>query len=423
VAPLRVHLDFETRCAIDLRQHGLARYVAHPSFEVLLTAVAVGDAPVKLYRGFPRAELVALSELGTFHAFNARFEQAVCESQNLYLPDRQWHCTMVRAYQLGFSGGLAAVGAQLGLDEDKRKRADGSRLVAKFCSPRRAGRTRSDPWWTSENAPEDWERFELYCMQDVETERIIERALRFWAGPESEYERRLWAMDCRIDRRGMPVDVPLISAALGAGTLIADGLDRRVREIAGLSPAQTGKLLQWCQERGYPGDALSAESIQEFLSGELVGTEDPLLSEVLRLRLQASQSAVAKYNKLADTMLDGRAHGMLQLRGAGRTGRFAGRGVQLQNLKRPALRDVDGAVALLLRDPRTFAAIYSLGDLGSLVRSAFAAGPGKQLVVADLANIESRVLGMLCRMPRTQCRVRRGARPVSRLRVRLARCA
>jgi DNA polymerase bacteriophage-type len=268
----RVHLDFETRCELDLSTVGLARYVSHWSFEVLLTGVASGDSPAEVYPGFwSGLHDLKRSDLWEVHAFNAPFEIAVCQTQGLVLPLTRWHCTKVRAHQLGFSGSLANIGAQVGLPIEERKRKDGTRLVNKFCSPRRPSAKNPDRYWTKATAPEDWAKFVDYCRQDVVAERAIRKRLDGWAGEdETDEERALWCLDQKINARGLPVDVDFCERAIEADRRFAEEATSRMQALTGLNPGQTAALLAWCKEHGYPHDNLQAATIDAFLEEDLI---------------------------------------------------------------------------------------------------------------------------------------------------------
>lgn len=214
----------------------------------------------------------------------------------------------------------------------------------------------------------------------------------------AQTEAAAWVLDRKVNDRGLPVDTALVRNALAvAARLKAEGEACMVELTGGRGAGQTAALLAWCRERGYTGNDLQAGTIDAWLQDSFNPWN---VDRVLRLRRELSQAAVAKFQKIADIQTDGRVHNLLQIYGAGRTGRWAGRALQLQNLKRPTVRDPDAAADLLVSAPELFERIYTLEDVGSLVRSAIAAPPGYKLVVADLANIESRVLGWLagCRL-------------------------
>ena len=173
---MRLHLDFETRCEADLKKVGLRNYVSHRTFEIALTSWALDDGLVGVREGFP-----CLPDFDTLHAFNAPFELACLERYGVRVPREKVRCTMAHAYGRGFSGGLADVGAQVGIPEELQKMKEGSRLVSKFCKPRRPSKKNPDTFWEPETAPDDWERFKQYNRLDVEAERAIWHKLNEWA--------------------------------------------------------------------------------------------------------------------------------------------------------------------------------------------------------------------------------------------------
>jgi DNA polymerase len=256
---MRLHLDLESRCEVDLKKVGLRNYVNHPSFEIILTAWALDDGPVEGRAGFP-----CLPDFDTLHAFNAPFELACLERYGVCVPREKVRCTMAHAYGRGFSGGLADVGAQVGIPEELQKMKEGSRLVSKFCKPRRPSKKNPDTFWTKETAPEDWERFVDYNRLDVEAERAIWRVLNEEA-PWTEEEQTMWELDRAINERGLPVDLDLAQVAIAVAAEEKQRLEAKCKAITGLSPSQVGPLLAWCQARGYTEQDLGAETIQRWL--------------------------------------------------------------------------------------------------------------------------------------------------------------
>lgn len=256
---MRLGLDFETRCEADLKEVGLRNYVSHPTFEIILTAWALDDGPVEVHEGFP-----GIPVFDTLHAFNAPFELACLERYGEHVPRELVRCTMAHAYGRGFSGGLADVGAQVDIPEELQKMKEGSRLIPKFCKPRRPSKKNPDTFWTKETAPDDWERFKQYNRLDVEAERAIWRVLDDEA-PWTEEEQTLWELDRAINERGLPVDLDLAKVAIAVAAEEKERLEERCRAITGLSPSQVGPLLAWCQARGYPEQDLGAETIQRWL--------------------------------------------------------------------------------------------------------------------------------------------------------------
>lgn len=371
---MRCHLDYETACDLDLKKVGVRRYVSHHSFRVLLSAWAWGDGPVEQVEGFWFPV-----EPCNVHAFNAPFERAVAEQ---VLGPRavahvRWRCTMVHAYARGFSGGLADVGEQIGIPKDRAKLMIGSRLIKKFCSPRKPSKSTPDRYLTKETARDDWNLFLIYNRQDVAAEREIWRVLDSLA-PWTRAEQELWVLDRKINDRGVPVDVKLAENAVVLAKRYSQALSdqcafltKRSGSAREIRPGEVGRLLEWSKDHGYRRQDLKADTIRKFLK---LGGTDPLLTEVLQIRLDFAQAATKKFQAILNRAHEGRMHDTLQMRGAQRTGRWAGRGLQLQNLKRPRKGlNADEAAELLVNDPEAFYQRYTLNDLGSLVRSAIVA--------------------------------------------------
>jgi DNA polymerase len=233
---MRTHLDYETRCDLDIKKVGLWRYVTHPSFQVLLTAWAEEDGEVQQVEGFyfPPPML----SVDTYNAFNAPFEKAVVRSQGHLVNPAQWRCTMAHAYARGFAKRLKDVGEQVGLPEDQQKLTEGGRLI------------------------------KLYNRMDVTAERGIWHKLNEWA-PWTPEEQRLWELDRLINERGLPVDLDLATYALVIADADRECMNARCKEITGLSLDQTGALLKWAQDNGYNGDNLQAETIKQWLNNSI----------------------------------------------------------------------------------------------------------------------------------------------------------
>jgi DNA polymerase len=256
----RLHLDFETYCDHDIRKVGRTRYVNHPSFRVILTALAVDDGPVEQWEGIP-ASLPARLEGKELHAFNATFERAVLARYGIRPPVEAWRCTMAHAYSRGFSGGLADVGAQVGVPQDRQKLMDGNRLIGWFCSPSKRG-----PAWTEADHPEQWGRFKEYNVQDVIAEREVYYRLREY--PMTPDELKLMWWDWSVNERGLPVDLRLSDNAIAAAKRFQQSFNKEAKTLCGLSLSQAGALLAWARKNGYPFDNLRADTIRGFLEGE-----------------------------------------------------------------------------------------------------------------------------------------------------------
>lgn len=437
-----LHLDFETASECDLRKHGLMRYAKHASTRVLMLGWAFDDEPVQLWQphldpDMPARVRDALADPSvTKVAHNAQFERAIIEDVlKLTSPVEQWRCTMVSAYLLALPGSLQDLGKVIGLPEEQQKAKTGATLIRRFCMPREPTQQKPWRWSTPHNEPEDWKLFCDYCVQDVATERLIFKKLSKFHIPDSEW--RLWCLDQEINRRGVPVDVEFVRAALDVAAAEKKRLLGEMKAITGLAnPGSTAQILPWLRERGYPFSDMRKERVTKALEDfdnwtqqppypnePPAGSSDEVMQRyfaaqhrhesfqpldddakaVLRLHQQASKSSWKKYQAILDYEYEGRLYYQFQFAGAGRTARWAGRGVQLQNLPRPAkahedhldhIRDLISA-----RDLEGLALFYGnvMACLASALRSAIATQDDTKLVVADLSSIESRALAWLAR--------------------------
>lgn len=400
-----LHVDIETRSRVDIG-NGLDVYVHCPDIEILVVAWAFGDGPVQtwdIHDGDRPAELIAALRDPSVKklAWNARFEQALfARCWDVHVPDEAWIDPMVVVLTLGLPGSLKDAGVALGLPEESLKNTDGSRLIRKFCVPREPTAKKPYEWSTRETDPTDWVRFRHYCEQDVVAERSIWHIVAPYDLDSSEWA--LWALDHRINARGLAIDLDLVRGAIA--------LDERekARSLADLNTltglpngASVTQLLPWLRDRGYRHGGLDKATVARALSEpDLADT----VREALRLRSEISRTSVAKYASILNWCgPDGRLRNVLQFAGAGRTGRWAGRGPQFQNLPRPA-RTVSSeedmafaAQCVRERDAATLEAVYgSVPDvLSSLVRAAIVASPGKKLVVCDFSSIEVAVIAWL----------------------------
>ena len=260
---MRVHLDFETFSSVDLKKHGLARYLAAPDFQVLLTALSLEDGSVLQWEGFPRfLGHLARDPRVHIHAFNAPFERGVMRRYGCEVPLSRWRCTMVHAYSRGFAGQMKDVGSALGIDNAKLD--SGTRLIRKFCMPRKPSKNNPATRWTRETAPADWQEFRRYNRVDVLAEREIYHRLQAW--PMSPWEREGWEMDQEINDRGVPVDVDMCRAAIATAAAFQARYGQEIEQITGgIKGTQVAELLGWLQERGYRGTDLRAETIRNQL--------------------------------------------------------------------------------------------------------------------------------------------------------------
>lgn len=392
-------IDIETYSDIDINKAGVYRYVDSPEFKVLLFAYAIDGGEVQLIdltcgERIPKEIIDALSDPSiTKWAYNASFERVALSAflgmpTGTYLDPEGWKCSMVWAATLGLPMGLAKVGEVL--DLDKKKMSEGRDLIRKFCIPNKKTGERLMP----EEAPDDWETFRSYNIRDVETEMDIQR--RISAFPCSDELWQEYWIDQRINDRGVEVDLTLAKNAVEMSGVLSQNLKERMKNLTGLeNPNSTAQLDLWLREHGVDMESLGKKDVAAVIDA----TDDPLIQEVLQLRLQSAKSSVKKYETmLRATCSDGRARGMFQFYGAMRTGRFAGRLLQLQNLPQNHIDNI-GLVRELARRGNLDALSVmfdSVPDiLSQLIRTAFVAREGSRFIVADFSAIEARVIAWL----------------------------
>ena len=394
-----LEMDIETFSDVDLIKCGVYAYADSPAFEVLLFAYSFDGGETRVIDLAQGEELPGEVAEAVFDgsvvktAFNANFERT-CLSKYFgrYLPPDSWHCSAVQAAVLALPRSLEDVGAVLGLDERKMK--EGRELIRYFCVPCKptkanGGRRRNLPC----HAPEKWEVFKSYCMRDVDVEKAIRRKLHKFPIPEGEME--LYRLDQRINDRGVLVDMGLVRQAVKCERLHKEVVTRRAYELTGLeNPNSVAQLKGWLGENGVEAESLSKKAV-----AEMIGESDGEVEELLRLRLLMAKTSVKKYEAMERSVCsDGRVHGLLQFYGANRTGRWAGRLVQVQNLPQNHIEDLELA-RRLVREGR-FEDVEMLYDstpkvLSELIRTAFVPEPGCRFVVADFSAIEARVLAWL----------------------------
>jgi len=397
-----LHIDLETFSDVDLKKAGLYRYVQSPAFEILLMAYSYDYEPVRIIdlaagERIPEGIRKDLNDPNVKKtAHNAAFE-INCLKKFYPTQTGQWHCTMVHAYYCGLPGSLEQLGRALGLAREKQKMAVGRRLIQYFCVPCRPtranyGRTRN--LWKHD--PEKWELFKSYCIRDVETEMAIHRILEGHPFPEREHLN--WVLDQHINENGVAVDGDLVRGALAISAQIQDELSGRARDLTGLgNPNSVAQLKQWIRDNsGLELESLNKQTVAEVLADR---SGDELIKEVLRIRKELGKTSVKKYAAMDACLCDdGRIRGLLQFYGANRTGRWAGRLVQVQNLPRNYLGTLDTARELV-KKRQTDAVRLLYGNvpdtLSQLIRTAFVPGPGNRFFVADFSAIEARVLSWL----------------------------
>lgn len=394
-------IDLETYSSNNIK-YSVYKYVEAPDFEILLFAYAFDDDPVRvvdLAQGetLPDDVKAALYDKDVLKtAFNANFEINCLKKYFPDLPEEQWECDRILSLYNSYPPHLAAVAKAMHFDEDRQKDTRGKALIRYFCPPCKptkanGGRTRNYP----KDAPDKWEIFKEYNRQDVVVERAIRDKLVNLRPPDFEHEN--WLIDQAINRNGIMVNQTLVDNAIRLSGEYREKLLARAMEITGLdNPNSPLQVKGWLEERlGYAVDSLSKAAVADMLPGDL--PED--VREMLTIRQKISKSSIKKYDAMRNAACqDSRIRGMFQFYGAARTGRFAGRIVQLQNLPRNSMPDLDLARSMVLDgDLDTMELCYDdVQDvLSQLIRTALEAPPGKRFIVADFSAIEARVIAWL----------------------------
>ena len=396
-------IDLETYSSVPLAKAGAQKYIQSPDFQILLFAYSVDGAPVEiidLARGeyLPPWLVQAITSPDYIkHAYNAPFEWG-CLSKFLgALPPSQWRCTMFHGLYCGYTAGLEATGKALGLPEDKKKLNTGKALIRYFCVPCKPSkangqRTRNLP----HHDPAKWELFREYCRQDVVTEMEIERRLS--AFPVPDFVQKQWETDLIINARGVAVDMELVGGALSLGATVRQNLMTEAMQLSGLNnPNSVAQLTEWLQEEtGEEPADLRKDTVARRLKED---NNSAKVRRMLEIRQELGKTSTKKYDAIeAAVCADGRVRGLLQFYGANRTGRWAGRLVQVQNLPRTYTEPLDLARDMVQRrNLDGLRAVYgSVPDtLSQLIRTAFIAPEGHVFIDADFSAIEARVISWL----------------------------
>lgn len=395
-------IDIETYSEVDIRKSGLYKYARDPHFEVLLFAYAVdfGDVEIVDLKGgetIPAEILAAMADDKiTKHAYNAAFEYNCLAQAGYDVGHRDgWHCTMMHATYLGYPAGLAATGEAIGLAEDKQKLRTGAALIRYFsrpCRPTKAngGRRRNLPAHDSEK----WELFKTYCKQDVVAETAIYKKLK--PIPVPRHEEILWEISDEMNATGVEVDFELVEGAIDINDRVDAEKTARAKEISGLAnPNSVGQVLPWLRLRVPGVENLRKDTVADLLKTAL--PED--VREFLEIRQEVSKTSIKKYDAMIEcACADHRMRGLLQHYGANRTGRWAGRLVQVQNLPRNYLSNLDIARSLVrAKDKDALEMLFgNVSDvLSQLIRTAFIPREGCKFIVSDYSAIEARVLAWL----------------------------
>ena len=410
-----ITIDIETRSDKDISKCGIYAYTDTPYFDILLFAYSIDEQPVQVVdmangEEIPENVLVALVDENVIkRAFNVNFER-VCLSKYLrenypqyfqsysidedtvgdFLNPESWHCSMIHARTLGLPSSLAEVGKVLGIEQQKM--TDGKALVKFFCVP--YDTIDGVPQFHSPtDYPDKWEIFKAYNKRDVEAELEIDRRLSRFPVPAFIWQE--FYLDQEINDRGILVDMQLADKAIGLDAEAKEELTAEMKRLTGVeNPNSVYQLLDWLETQGYKSDSLGKTQVQE-----LIKTAKEPVKSVLQMRLQLSKSSVKKYTAMKNTACsDNRARGMFSFYGASRTGRWAGRNVQLQNLPQNHLPDLTEARELVKYS--SFEDIQMLYDdvpdtLSQLIRTAFIPRQGMKFIVADFSAIEARVIAWL----------------------------
>lgn len=398
-----ISIDIESYSSVDLAKSGVYRYIESSDFEILLFGYSIDGGDIEVIdlasgETLPEEIQSALTDPSIIKwAFNAQFER-ICLSKWLGLPNAQylspksWRCTMVWSAYMGLPLSLEGSGAVLGLE--KQKLSEGKDLIRYFCKPcnptaTNGGRSRNLPI----HAPDKWSEFKSYNLRDVEAEIAIQEKLSKFPVPIEVWNE--YHLDQEINDRGVSLDMPFVNEAIKMDTRSRSELLQKMKRLTDLdNPNSVAQMKNWLSDQGLETDSLGKKVVSELLE-----TAPPDLKEVLELRQSLAKSSVKKYSAMENAVCaDGRARGMFQFYGANRTGRWAGRIIQLQNLPQNHLPDLEQARALVRCG--NFEAIEMLYDsipevLSELIRTSFIPNPGRKFIVADFSAIEARVIAWL----------------------------
>lgn len=401
---ITLRIDLETYSDVDLKKCGVHKYAESPNFQIMLFGFKFGDGQVRVIdlmagQKIPPHILSALDDPTVQKtAYNAAFE-ITCLSRHLgrQLDVTQWRCTSVHALYLGMPGNLSDVGKVVGLAPDRQKMAVGWGLIRYFCIPckptkKNGGRTRNLP----HHDPDKWKTFVEYCQRDVESEDTIAQKLARFPVPEVEW--KLWHLDQRMMNTGVKVDRELVNAAIECDAIFKERLTAEAVRLTGLdNPNSRNQLLAWLQEA--EDDDTIVDLTKKSVPKILESTDSEVTRQVLALRQELAKTSVSKFHAMARAMCaDDCVRGLTQFYGANRTGRWAGRIVQVQNLPQNKLKDIDLARNLLkAREYELLSMMFGTvpDTLSQLIRTAFVARPGGRFIPVDFSAIEARVIAWM----------------------------
>lgn len=395
-------IDIETYSSVDIKKSGMYKYALSDDFQILLFAYSIDFGEVKiidLAKGeiLPEVIIEALDDKNIIkHAYNAPFEWWCLNQAGYKTSIEQWRDTMFHGLYCGYTAGLGATGTAIGLPQDKKKDTTGKALIKLFCVPckptkKNGGRLRNLP----HHEPEKWELFKNYCIQDVVTETEIYKRLSNFPVPQEEQD--LWVLDQKINAYGVKIDTELVRGALNINNVITAELTEEAVQVTRLdNPNSAAQLGKWLKEK----TGQDIENLQKGTVSELIGSlEDKEAVRVLEIRQELAKTSIKKYVAMEEAICpDGRIRGLLQFYGANRTGRWAGRLVQVQNLPRNYLETLDYAREIVKSQDADFLKLVygNVSDtLSQLIRTAFIPSEGHKFVVADFSAIEARVIAWL----------------------------
>lgn len=400
-------IDIETYSDINLTENGVYKYVDSPDFEILLFAYAFDDEPVQIVDLAQGEELpdrvhkALLDKNVVKTAFNAQFER-VCINKYFGIKSENWECTMVKARSLGFPGSLESVGKVIGIDPDHQKLMTGKKLIRIFSIPRKRRSKNQMTMFENptrvypQDRPQEWELFKEYCIRDVEVEREIRQKLERFKTLEAE--KQLYTLDQKINDRGVLVDLEMAKNAIAIDTEQTNKLTKIYNETTGLeNPSSVAELKRYIRERTGKYVKSITKGNMEELKKACQDYDD--IVTALEIRQQLSKTSISKYKKMIDVACsDGRARGLLQFYGANRTGRWAGRLIQVQNLPQNHIADLDNAREIVKSgDLDLLEMMYDNPSdiLSQCIRPTIVPAPGKKFIVSDFSAIEARVIAWL----------------------------
>lgn len=396
-----LNIDIETFSSVDIKKAGAYKYALSEDFEILLFAYSVDSKPVEIVdlkqgEKIPDDILKLLTDKNCIKkAYNAVFEWW-CLKQAGYETDiHEWQCTMIHGLYCGYTAGLGAIGAAIGLPQEKQKLTTGQALIKYFCVPcnptkSNGNRERNLP----HHEPEKWQLFKEYCVQDVVTEMEIGKRLALFPVPQREWD--LWHLDTEMNAFGVKIDEALVNGALYIDSATRNYLLDEARELTGLdNPNSAKQIIEWLLKLGE-----NVENLQKGTVEKMVDTlEDGQAKRVLEIRQELAKTSIKKYSAMKEAMCsDSRVRGLLQFYGANRTGRYAGRLVQVQNLPRNYIETLDTAREVIKTgDWQLLEILYgNIPDtLSQLIRTAFIPSENNHFVVSDFSAIEARVIAWL----------------------------